>query len=463
MVATVASFSSILKEFYLGPVQEQLNNEVLVLDIMTKMSVDWNGRLAHIPVHIARNTGVRYVGESAAIPTAGQQTYANYTVNAAFLYGRFEVTGPAIASAGQGGKNTFIGWMDAEMDKLVTDVKNESDQACFSGGRMVGFLNEKDSRAAGNPWQFTGDIAKIQALLATQAAPGTTTLEVVFVRCDFGNAAAWGFLVDAAAGAIDPANPSLITAADPNGGTITIGAAGLNTNAVDDGFGVAVYIVDNSVTVPAGSPAGTPSVQDILGDIANGLVTQPVGIYGNLASTMEGLAAGQQRNHFGVDVVANDVMQSTILTMSTAAGGARLGLALPRLQQTFDEVLVRADEEPDCLIMHPTMRQQYTALLTATLQTFTNKAEKGDGGFTGLSYGGVPIKTARHAPRGGVLFLNTKSWKMLELQPGGFADLDGNVLSRVANTDSWEGFYRWYYNSVCMRPNANALLVGIDL
>ena len=32
MPATQQTLSNILKEFYLGPVQEQLNNEVMVLD-----------------------------------------------------------------------------------------------------------------------------------------------------------------------------------------------------------------------------------------------------------------------------------------------------------------------------------------------------------------------------------------------------------------------------------------------
>ena len=125
--------------------------------------------------------------------------------------------------------------------------------------------------------------------------------------------------------------------------------------------------------------------------------------------------------------------------------------------------MTRCDEEPDCIVMHPTMRTQYTSLLQAGLQTYTVKAEHGDAGFTGLSYGNVPIKTARHAPRGGMIFLRTKDWKMLQLQPGGFADLDGSVLSRAQGTDEWEGFYRWYYNTVCMRPNAQAILVVITL
>ena len=68
MSATLADFASILKEFYLGPVQEQLNNEVLVLEIMQKMSVDWNGRLCHIPLHVGRGlaTSVQFAGEAPA-------------------------------------------------------------------------------------------------------------------------------------------------------------------------------------------------------------------------------------------------------------------------------------------------------------------------------------------------------------------------------------------------------------
>jgi len=457
MVATIATFSSILKEFYLGPIQEQLNNEVLVLDIMTKMSVDWNGRLAHIPVHLDRNTGVQYVAEGttfvAAGLAAGDQTYANYTVNAAFLYGRFEVTGPAIASAGQGGKNTFIGWMDAEMDKLVTDVKNEADRSCFSGGRFVGFLNQhRDvvAGAAGTTWDFTGDILKLQELCDLPAA---NTLDVVFIRHDVGNAAAWAYLNNAAAAAVTPAAPETLTLAgiDVAAGTIVL-PAGLITDVVDDGFAIGVYVVDDDANVEA-----------VVGDISVGQETQPTGIYGNLGGTIQGLAAAQPRVHFGVDVAVNTALQSNIMTNADGGAQNRAPLALPRLQQVFDQVLSQSDKEPDCIIMHPMMRQQYVALMTLTMQTLTNKAEQGDVGFTGFSYGGVPIKTARHCARGAVIFLQTKNWKMLQLQSGGFADLDGNVLSRVTAADSWEGFYRWYYNTICMRPNAQAILVGIDL
>ena len=462
MTATLADFASILKEFYLGPVQEQLNNEVLVLQIMEKATVDWNGRLCHIPLHVGRAAGsTGYVAESGALPAASQQDYRNYVVNARFLYGRFEVTGPAIASAGKGGKNSFIGWADAEMDKLVSDVKNSADEACFSGGRVLGFLNEHFDTGVANAtraWEFTGDIAKVNALRVASGAAAPDGLRVALLRLDLGSGAAYDW-IDAS-----PADFVVLSAESAANGTVTLddrtlGGTQLNLSVMANGFAAAVIAVDVRGTV-----------NNIVGPI--GAPTQPEGIYSNLVGQIPDAAgtvgAPGNVNQFGVP--RNDggatpatELQSNILTQSNVAAGTRAALSLPRIQQCFDQVMTRCDEEPDCIVMHPTMRTQYTSLLQAGLQTYTVKAEHGDAGFTGLSYGNVPIKTARHAPRGGMIFLRTKDWKMLQLQPGGFADLDGSVLSRAANTDEWEGFYRWYYNTVCMRPNAQAILVGINL
>lgn len=36
MAASIASLAAILKDFYLGPIQEQLNNEVLALELFEK-------------------------------------------------------------------------------------------------------------------------------------------------------------------------------------------------------------------------------------------------------------------------------------------------------------------------------------------------------------------------------------------------------------------------------------------
>jgi hypothetical protein len=59
--------------------------------------------------------------------------------------------------------------------------------------------------------------------------------------------------------------------------------------------------------------------------------------------------------------------------------------------------------------------------------------------------------------------LKLDSWKLCELEKGDFADLDGAVISRVPNKDTYEGYYRHYYNTISVRPNANSILAGCSL
>ena len=145
-----------------------------------------------------------------------------------------------------------------------------------------------------------------------------------------------------------------------------------------------------------------------------------------------------------------------------------VALTLPMIQGAMDAVVLDSGTSIDRIIMSPLQRQMYTLLLQGTasatnLYVETTKATTGDGGFLGLSYGGVPIQTSRHVSNGMLIMLHTKSWKITSLQDGDFADLDGAVLSRVQGKDSWEGFYRWYWNIVCTNPNRNTVLTGLKL
>ena len=481
MPATQATLNDILKEFYLGPVQEQLNNSVMVLDLMTKATVDWNGRVAIIPIHVSRNTGVAFAAESGLLPAAGDQGYSRLEVNAHFLYGRFQITGPAMSAAGKGGANSFIGWMEAEMDKLVNDVKNASDNAMISGGRVLGFLNQRRVAAvpglapATDVWEFFGDCEKTQALLTqvtTQGAAVTNALLVDLVRVD--NNAALGYTV---------INTEVaLTATDVIGRTITlseidnngIGAVATSTLAVDDGRGIAVVVsaVQQVVDFSAAAAAAVGAAEIALVLlVTDGLDNQTQGIFGNLAS----------RTHFTVDRFSPPsntsfpALQSTIMTqgIGAAPSGDRVALSLPRMQSVMDQVNQFSGEEPDCILISPLARQQYAAMFqltaasSAVMNTSGESAGKLDGGFSGMSYGGLPIKTARHVGGGGMIFLKLSSWKVLELEAHGFADLDGSVLARagigVAGVDAYEGYYRWYYNTVTTNPNQNAILCGFTV
>lgn len=447
MGATRGSLDSLLKDFYLGPVVEQLNNEMLVLNMYEKMSVDWSGRQCILPIHISRtaSTAVQFRAESTpalavALPVAGSQGYDNLTVVARYLYGTFLISGPAVASAKNGGKGAFIGWMEAEMDRLVTDVKNTADYAMLNGGGVVGFITDSVNHA---DHAFTGDYSKIIAgktlSLVNCFSPGFDSAGAVINDT---------YLNDIVASAALHA----ATAKNEGAGTITFAAA-QDTTAVTYG----------------GATRVAPVVVRANADLST-FQGEPVGIMSNLFGN--GGAVGTP-DHFGIPVngasygaglrpATLDAFVRVVETTPAATGVA--DLTVERIQSVLDEITVLSGEEPDVIICHPSLRANYVAVLSASLfATARGPATKGDAGFLDLSYGNIPIKFARHCPRGMMIFMNKKTWKLLQLQSGGFADLDGTTILRQANHDAWEGFYRWYYNTVCTRPNANGLLVGIDV
>jgi len=195
---------------------------------------------------------------------------------------------------------------------------------------------------------------------------------------------------------------------------------------------------------------------------------EPIGIYGNLASQNHW---GINRNTAGannpaVTVSGKEHLRACIRTNNLAATGAANALSQARMEAILTELQEEpfAGKKTDLLVMRPTTRQAYVSLIsnTSTLQTDTDKARHGDVGVGSISYNGITMMTDRHCGRGLILFLNTKSWKMAQLKAPDIEDLDGNVLSRLENTDAFRGYVSWYYNTVCIMPNCNGALVGFD-
>ena len=98
MAVQISTLEAILKESYLGPIVETLNQQIEMLQLFKKSTLDWSGKKVVIPVHVGRNTGVAYANESgnttggataATLPTAGNQTHVDLIVNSKYLYGRF--------------------------------------------------------------------------------------------------------------------------------------------------------------------------------------------------------------------------------------------------------------------------------------------------------------------------------------------------------------------------------------
>ena len=499
MTATLATFSSLLQRFYKGPITDQLNNEIFILKYFMKQKFGWQGESVILPVRLGRNTGVGTRGEGAALPVAGRQQTANLTVNATFTYGRFEVTGPLMASAAKGGSHAFAAAMTDEMEGLTRDIKDLCDRLAVSGGRVVGFINTKTNplntaapnshtaaAATSTVRQYMGDMTPFLACVDTANIAlwrrvrlfRTDTMEeiVVQVAAGFGAAVNGNILVSA------------FNTAAANGPTITIRVAAdttavtINTLAVPVAVGIAVVVHEtqavNQVPVAYGQSTDTGALADA--GAITGWASQPMGMFGNIAdpgnpvALPAGAGGGTYQGYFGMNradltpgvTSPNALMRGQVIghDVGIAAGINEL-LDIGRMQQVIDIIDVESGERPDLIVMNPIQRASYMNVLAGqgavNLMVPGDKAGHGDGGFTGISYAGLPIHTSRHFPVCAMAFLNTKSWLVAELQSGKFADEDGNILSRVANADAFEGFWKQYYNLVCKRPRANAILVGI--
>lgn len=216
--------------------------------------------------------------------------------------------------------------------------------------------------------------------------------------------------------------------------------------------GVDTRDIDGSGTAPAGTAHLV---------IIGNKTEESMGIYGNLG----------EKTHFGVDrsTGTDVVLQSIIRAANLDGTGDRVDLSTGRLQALLDDIATASGSTPDCMIAHYVFRQQYVGQLsftsTATTATSRTKSvDNGDAGFDmgSLSFNGIPLKVSRHCGKGLVIFLHTKSWSLVQIEDPNLADLDGNVLSRVTGSDSYEAYVRYYYNLVCKMPNRNAILVGLN-
>lgn len=412
MAASMSTLEAALKEFYIGPIRDQLNNEIELFTRFGKgeATIDASGKFGILPIRLGRNTGVgaRLAGQT--LPTAGNQVIDKLTIQYKFVYGRFGFDGPSIAAASKSA-GSFGTVTEIEMDNLVKDTKNYANLCGFLGGQFIGLVIEKANQVA---LDYSGRWADITV------GGGET---VSYFRLD----------TFAQVGATTPL--TAISATE-----ITVNAA-INTTGVTPGVPIAVRI--NCV-----NPANAA------------ILAEPTGILGNLVAT----------SHFGLSraVAANAPLISNYRTMN--GGDVYAALDLDDMQRSFDAPSLDSGDDPTAIWMNTVQRQGYTSLLQGTsagnlfIDLKAAAASKIDPGFKAgsLAFNGVPLSVSKDCPRGTMFFLHEKDWKFIVLQDGGFADEDGKILNKVSNQDSYEGFWRMYYELVCMRANASAILTGVQ-
>ena len=135
MSALVSTVSNVLKDRYLGPLNRQLNDEVLVFQLLglDSRNIDLDGNQAVVPVHKGRTAGVGARMEGDTLPSAGYQPFDKATYDLKYLYGRAQFSGQAIQKT-KTDAGAFIRVMTEELDRLRADLALDLARQVYGDG-----------------------------------------------------------------------------------------------------------------------------------------------------------------------------------------------------------------------------------------------------------------------------------------------------------------------------------------
>lgn len=406
----ISAASNVLKNFYLAPVQEMLNNSTILLSRIEKEDkVPVQGQNFTVPLHTGRNTtaGVG-IAESGTLPTAGSQAYEKAVVPIKYIYGRIQVSGPVIAST-RSDVGSFVRAIDSEIKGVTRDIKRDVNRQLHSDGTDA---------------------------LAYWTGADDTSGTVV----DDGNGFAFTHL--------------------PTSGTLTCDVIDASDNATELGADIVVTLGAENTATPGFAITWTGSVSGSAdGDYlvrANTLGKQLMGLSGIISTVDPPLLSGGLH---GLAVASKTFWKAQVVGDDTA----KVDLTFPLMQKVLSKIAQNSDyDEKDVkfLLCSYAMRDKYVELCVNE-RKFYNTMEL-DGGFEAVEFNGKPLVPDAQAKHGRIYFVTPESMKLFRMQDFDWMDRDGSVFSRVANTDAYEATIFHYGDLGCVARNANGLLCGIN-
>jgi len=420
MSFAISDASPVLKEVYLPPIREVLNNATPLLKFIEKEIQEVPGGSDFIiPLHTGRNDAAGDgAAENGTLRAAGKQTFARTTTAPKYLYSRLRVSGPVIAAT-KSNKGAFLKALESEMKYLMQDTKRAFNRQLHSDGRdPIGFY------VSGNP--------------------GTSIVvdDGIGNRFDHFNKTTLVDLIDVTTA--DHVEQSAITATRgalvATGRTITIDPT-IDTDAAEGDY----FVKSGTFGKQMMGIAGIVSAAD-----------PNVTLYPN---GLQGLAVANEPD-WAAQVVYADGGTSE-LTSSTS----RVDLSFEVLQDLLTAISVNSDyDESDVnlLITSPGMRNQYVRLARNERVFFNNM--KLDGGFSAVSYNGKPIVSDPQSKRNRLYALVTETLMIARLADLDWIDVGGDVLYRISGGDvDAVGATLFVYQELAAKVrNANGVILNLN-
>jgi len=418
-VLTSDTFADAMKTYYLGPLEELINQVSPMMNRLERNSEDVSGNFAYIPVITARNPGVGSrkdtTGTGPKLPAAGRQTYDAYTFTMAFHYARGSVSGPTMRRS-RNNAGAFVKALDVEMQGLMKRIPSDLNRQAWSYGHGRG------------------------ASLAANSVTAATTFEAAsnsIFSLKIGDRVAFAAIANGAS--ITPASGAIVTniVRDTDGA----GAASTtkHTVTIDTAIGASVTATQHAVYFGGGE---TLALEDIsYGQEMYGI---PALIDDGNVGADEIVAADADEIISAslllgsVDRASIPAAQSIVLTNPAGAGTNR-PLTISLFEQAYLQYQHIAGGDIGSLEIHtnPGLWAAF-GLLHIGDRRYNDYQKEVKGGFTAIMYNEKPIFADRDAPRDIFWFLDMSNIMLLTQGGYDFIDEDGNTLNRILNRDAFE-------------------------
>lgn len=417
MSFNISEATPILKQVYLPPLRELLNNATPLLKYTDKVVQEIPGGSDFIiPLHTGRNDAAGDGrAENATLATAGNQTYARTFTAPKNLYGRLRVSGPVIAAT-KSNKGAFLKALESEMKGLMRDTKRAFNRQLHGDGRdVLGFY-----------------------------VSGTGTDEIV-VNDGLGNR-------------FDHFNKTTLVDLIDHTDTTVADSAIVATRGALVATGRTIH-TDAAVTAAAGNyfiKSGTlgqqmMGIRGIVSDADPNSVLYPTGL--------QKLAVASEAD-FAAQVVYGDGGSSEL----TSSAG-RVDISFESLLDLETAISVNSDHdssEIDLFMSSPGLKNQYIRLCRNERVFFNNM--KLDGGFSAVSYNTKPWVWDSQSVRNRVYALIFETLMLARLADLDWIDVGGDVLYRISGGDvDAVGATLYAYQEFAVKErNANGVLLNIN-
>jgi len=400
--ADLTALSNVLKNFYVGPIREQLNQNVLIAQQLRVNDQDLQGLKAVVPLHTSRTAGIGARGENVTLPTAGSQGYQQVTYDLKYLYGIVQVSGPAIAKT-RSDSGAFLQAMKSELDGLRLDLQLDLSRQFYGAG--TGAIDTIPTGVA----SATQTLSSSETILKGFFYPGMTV--------DIGTIASPTARVSG----------GVITAVNPTTGAITLSAS-VTTTSGDSVFRAGGTVAAGTYEVDAG-------LQKIIATAANTV--------GGLDASQAANAIWDNQRDISGTWTLNQLQ--TNWNKCANAGASASDMVVMTTPGLVRQMFATSDFKSNVRFVNST-----------TL----------NGGFEEVSFsagsGQIVLMADRLAPYGKAHFVDKQHIMQFSPADWDFLSRDGLTVRWVTNLDAFQAILFRYLNLGADRRNTSLVMSGIS-